>query len=311
MAAGDADSANNDEQEDTSSEPSWDGIMAFEPASTEVPKFLTALGRRNDANGQFATGLDIFHESVQKSMEGLVEVVSALLNSRAEKLYEFEIDLKNDYVYNEKSRANMNAKLEESARVAQGLFANLLMRVAQPGDDASSATANALAGVGGANGNSGSDANANNNNGNDPNEDPEWDKIMMHEPAKSEVPTFLAARGRREAACARFESAIEEFQGSIDMYAQEITQTVADLYNNRETKLSEYEQVLKHDYVENDKKRAEMQNNLEQSATAAHDMFQDLLMRVMQPGLQHQPSMEHQQQPMGGMLTQATTLHSP
>ncbi|KAL7533120.1 hypothetical protein ACHAXR_005054 [Thalassiosira sp. AJA248-18] len=287
--------------------------MQHDPARTEVPIFLTACGRRDDANERFATGLDVLHGSLNQSTEGLVEVVTTLLAARAEKLYEFEVNLKNDYEYNEKTRANMNAKLEESARVAQGLFANLLMRVAQPhdaagGDDAASSALGAL----GAAGNSGNanGANANNNGsgneGKGEEEEPDWDAIMKHEPARTEVPTFLAARGRREAACSRFEFAIEEFQTTVDGYAQELTQTMADLYNSRTVKLDEYDQILKHDYVENDKMRAKMQSNLTESATAAHNMFEELMTRVMQPG-SHQ---QHQQQPSAsvGMLTQATTL---
>ena len=64
-------------------------------------------------------------------------------------------------------------------------------------------------------------------------------------------------------------SAIEDFQASIDGYTQELIQTVADLYNSCTMKLDEYEQILKHDYAANDKMRAKMQSDLEESATAA------------------------------------------
>jgi hypothetical protein len=68
-------------------------------------------------------------------------------------------------------------------------------------------------------------------------------------------------------------------------------------------KLEEYETVLKNDYVENDKMRAKMQSNLEESAAAASNMFQELMNRVMNVS---QP--QHDQQMGGGMLTQAATL---
>jgi len=285
-----------EEEPPVDDEPNWEEIMQHDPARTEVPIFLAARGRRVDANDRFATGLDMLHDSVSQSMEGLIEVVTTLLDARAEKLYEYEVNLKNDYEYNEKNRASMNAKLEESAKIAQGLFANLLMRVAQP-EEAGGNAASALGAVGG---NSGNDTNANNDGGNEGGEEePDWDAIMKHEPARTEVPIFLAARGRREAACSRFASAIEEFQAAIDGYSQELTQTVADLYNSRTMKLDEYEQILKYDYATNDKMRAKMQSNLEASASAAHNMFEELMTRVMQPG--SQPSAT-------GILTQATTL---
>jgi hypothetical protein len=73
-----------------------------------------------------------------------------------------------------------------------------------------------------------------------------------------------------------------EFHVSAEGYVHEITQAVADVYNNRTMKLEEYEQILKHDYVTNDKVRAEMQSQLEASATAARTMFEELMARVME-----------------------------
>jgi hypothetical protein len=237
-------------------------------------------------------------------MDGLVEIVNTLLNDRATKLYEYEVNLKNDYVHNEKTRANMQAKLEESARAAQGMFANLLMRVAKPGDTMGGGMVS-MSGTVRNSENSCNDVNGMNMNNYDTNidggdEEPDWNAIMMHEPARSEVPTFLDARSRREAACSRFESAIEEFQTSVGDYAQELTQAVADVYNSRTTRLDEYEQILKHDYVANDEMRTKMRSEIEESATAAHDMFEELMKRVMQPQLQRSLAT--------GSFTQAVTL---
>ncbi|KAL7550475.1 hypothetical protein ACHAWF_013697 [Thalassiosira exigua] len=285
--------------------------MRHEPARDEVPIFLAARGRRDGANDRLALGLDALHDSVTQSMDGLVEVVTTLLDARAQKLYDYEVNLKNDYVYNEKSRASMQAKLQESAKAAHGMFASLLMRVAQP-DEAGSSSASAL-GADGKGGEAG-DPNgatkaddAGGDGGGD--EEPDWDAIMKHEPAKSEVPAFLAARGRREAACARFGAAIDEYQAAVEGYAQELTQTVADLYNARTVKLDEYDRILQHDYVANDKVRAKLKDDLEESAAAAHSMFGELLKRVTQPQYQPQQDQPKQKEPSAtGIFTQVTTL---
>ena len=302
--AADDDKGNNDDEQPAYDEPYWNEIMQHEPARTEVPTFLTARNRRDRANERFAAGLDNVHESVLQSLDGLNEVLTVLLNDRAEKLYEHELNLKNDYVYNEKMRASMQAKLKESARAAQGLFANLLLRVAQP-EEAGGMFHSALGDCGMA-GNSGDQNGANASNddddgGREGEEETDWDAIMQHEPARSEVPAFLAARSRREAAYSRFEAAIEEFHASVNSSEQELTQAVADIYNSRTMKLEEYEQILKHDYMSNDKMRAEMQSQLEASATAAHTIFEELMTRVMQPRPQ-------QQARATGLLTQAATL---
>ena len=114
-------------------------------------------------------------------------------------------------------------------------------------------------------------------------------------------------QGKIASAVQRFETAIDNFQTSIDGYAQDLTQTVADLYNSKAMKLDEYEQILKSDYVENDKTRARMQSNLEESATAAHKMFGELMNRVMQPQVGQQQQQQASAEAMG-ILTQATTL---
>ncbi|KAL7438216.1 hypothetical protein ACHAXH_004486 [Discostella pseudostelligera] len=290
-----ADNHNDDDHHPVDDEPNWEEIMQHDPSRSEVSAFLSARRRRDEANERFATGLDILHDSVQQSMDGLVEIVNTLLNDRATKLYEYEVKLKNDYVHNEKTRANMQAKLEESARAAQGLFANLLMRVAKPGDTMSGAIRNSENSCNNVNGMNNYDTSI---EGGDV--EPDWNAIMMHEPARSEVPTFLDARNRREAACSRFESAIEGFQASVADYAQELTQAMADVYNSRTTRLDEYEQILKHDYIANDEMRTKMRSEIEESATAANDMFEELMKRVMQPQLQRSLAT--------GSFTQAVTL---
>lgn len=291
--------ANNDRDNDlpVDDEPCWDEIMQHDPSRTEVSAFLAARRRRDEANERFAAGLDILHDSVQQSMDGLIEIVNTLLNDREAKLYEYEMDLKNDYVYNEKTRASMQAKLEESARVAQGLFANLLMRVAKPEDAGGMSTVSTEPGSFRQSEDSCNDVNANYDGNEGGDEEPDWNVIMMHEPARSEVPSFLNARDRREAACSRFGTAIEEFQAAAADYAQELTQAVADVYNSRTTRLDEYEQILKRDYVANDEMRTKMQSEIEESATAAHSMFEELMKRVMQPQSQR-----------SGSFTQAVAL---
>lgn len=86
---------------------------------------------------------------------------------------------------------------------------------------------------------------------------------------------------KRDVAASRFESAIEEYQTSLEGYAQDLTQIVADLYNQRSVKLEEYESVLKHEYATNDKVRNDMHESLAQSRCAADAMYLDLMQRVM------------------------------
>jgi hypothetical protein len=308
--AGDAEP---DAEEEEPNEPDWGKIMQHEPARTEVPIFLSGRERKEAASDSYSTALDALHDSVNKSAESLVEIVVTLLHARAQKLVDIEGELTQDYVQNDKRRELMEKKLEENARAAQGMFANLLKRVSaanQPNDllaqkkmrlneDENEAMKNDC------NGNPENEGGGD-GNGNNEGQEPDWGKIMQHEPAQTEVPVFLTGRERREAACARFQSSIEDYHAIMDGYAQELTQTVADLYNTRMGKLDEHEQMLKQEYAVNDESRGKMLHNLQESSAAIQNKFQEMIMKVMLPNggpqEQQEQSLEH------GILTQAASL---
>lgn len=301
-----------EEQEPDEEEPNWEEITQHEPARSEVPKFLSGRERKEAASDSYSNALDRLHDAVNKSAENLVEIVVTLLHDRGQKLVDIEGELTRQYVQNDKSRKMMEQRLEENARRAQGMFANLLKRVSAvnqgPDDDLLAQKKMRLS----------EDENqmmsndvVNNNTENDgPNGDngePDWGRIMQHEPATTEVPIFLAGRERREAACTRFQNAIETYHAVMDGYAQELTQTVADLYNDRMLKLNDHEQILKQEFVFNDETRGKMLHNLQERSATIQNLFQELIIKVMLPDGQQQEPMEQGM----GILTQATTLDSP
>jgi hypothetical protein len=301
----------NVEEPTEEEEPNWNEIMQHDPARTEVPIFLAGRERKEAASDSYSTALDALHDSVNKSAEALVETVVTLLHDRAQKLVDFEEELTRDYVQNDKRRDLMEKRLEENARAAQGMFANLLKRVSaanQPNDllaqkkmrfneDENEMMNNSV--------NNLENDGVGDGNGTNEGQEPDWQRILQHEPAQTEVPVFLAGRERREAACSRFQSSIEDYHAIMDGYAQELTQTVADLYNNRMVKLNEHEQNLKHEYIFNDESRGKMLHTLQESSASIQKMFQEMIMRVMLPEGPQDQSLEQ------GILTQATSLTSP
>lgn len=307
------DTGNNDEEErsnnnDNDEEPHWDKLCQYEPSKNEIQTFLSIREKRDYASNRCASAIDQLHDSVSSHMEELITTVEELYQTKSTSLEEYERALNYDYVVNEKRRGEMQSKLEESARAAQGLFANLLMRIAQPADllGGNSSRGQGVSGEGG-------DAAKNDDaeNGDDKEEmsdqEPDWDSIVLHEPAKTEVPIYLEARNRREAASARFDTAIQDFQHYTEECLQDLTQAMVDMYNERSAKLDEYECMLKQEYVHNDEVRTKMQTQIEESANAASQMFETLMSRVLQ---QESPSTQGIQTG-AGTLTQATTLNSP
>eukprot|EP00804_Cyclotella_cryptica_P027432 CCRYP_008839-RA/>CCRYP_008839-RA protein AED:0.21 eAED:0.21 QI:0/-1/0/1/-1/1/1/0/368 len=271
----------DEDPNDNDNEPDWDKLCEYENAKSQVQKFLSSREKRSDADNRFASAIDQFHDSVSTAIEDLVASVVEMFQTKSDHLDENEKNLNYDYLQNEKRRGDMQAKLEESARAAQGLFANLLMRIAQPADLSGDPSGVVLGGMDTtAKDGEGGEAYSNECRGD---EEPDWDAITKHEPAKTEVPIYLEARNRREVAGGRFDAAIQDFQQSTENFLQDLTQTMVDMYNERSAKLDEYESILKQEYVNNDEVRSRMQANIQESAAVASQMFETLMNRVMEP----------------------------
>lgn len=137
----------------------------------------------------------------------------------------------------------------------------------------------------------GSNSNKNNINSNETNEEvvededdeePDWATIAQHEPARSDVPLFIDAKDRREAAEGRFASALDEAHANLKQCSDDLLKTAADLCNVQREKLDSMEVQIKQDFVDNEIARSQMQTKLEESASAAQAQFAQLMMRVTQ-----------------------------
>ena len=112
-------------------DPDWHSIVLHEPARTDVPIFLNARDRRDAADLRYGQALDELHETLNASVKGILDAIADIHETTSIKLNQMEDELKNNFEMNEKSRALMAQKLQESAAAAQGLFTNLLMKVEQ------------------------------------------------------------------------------------------------------------------------------------------------------------------------------------
>ena len=113
-------------------------------------------------------------------------------------------------------------------------------------------------------------------------EEPDWDEIASHEPAKTDVPIFLAARDRRSAADERFAIALDECHASLKQSIDILLGVAAEIHNVQSEKLDNLEMQLKQDFSDNDEARRNMQKKLEESASLAQGLFSQLLMRLSQ-----------------------------
>lgn len=135
-------------------------------------------------------------------------------------------------------------------------------------------------------------------------DDLDWDKLAESEPARTDIPIFLDAMARKEAAKERFAAALDEAHSSLMQSVDAILQTLADVHNAQIHRMEAMEADIKHNLVCNDQARAQMQVRLQESATAAQGLFAKLLQRVTEPlqmatsRMQEamMPSEQHQQQ---------------
>jgi hypothetical protein len=136
-------------------------------------------------------------------------------------------------------------------------------------------------------------------------DDIDWDKLAQSEPARTDIPIFLAALARKDAADERFALALDEAHQSLLGAVEALLTTVANVHNMQRDRLEAMEADIKHNIICNDQARAQMQVRLEESANAAQGLFAKLLQRVTDP-IQNATSRMHQA--MTEQQDESTTL---
>jgi hypothetical protein len=114
-------------------------------------------------------------------------------------------------------------------------------------------------------------------------DDIDWDKLAQTEPARTDIPIFLGALSRKEAANERFAAMLDECHSSLHECVDTLLQTVADVHNMHGNQMEAMEADIKHNLVCNHEARIQMERRLQESATAAQGIFAKLLMRVTEP----------------------------
>jgi len=124
------------------------------------------------------------------------------------------------------------------------------------------------------------DANNNHNSGEDVDEDPDWNAIMKHEPARSDVPVFLHSRDKFDAAKEKFSNSLENYNASLDECTKGLINVPIDVYTHEDEKVRIMEENLKQGFIRNAEKRESIEENLRKSAEAAQGLFANLMMRM-------------------------------
>lgn len=116
-----------------------------------------------------------------------------------------------------------------------------------------------------------------------PGNEPDWNAIAQHHPAKKDVPIFLEARDRRRKLDEHFIGRLNEWNATMHAEIDSIWNAMVEIYQARTDKLNELEDTIKNLFLNNDISRAEMERKLEASTREVHSLYSSLMMQICQP----------------------------
>ena len=114
-----------------SGEPDWEELEEFQPTRENIRHFLEARERFQNAEEALRQTLDEVHEGLKAEAEAIVQVIVDFHDEHESSCLALEDDIQHYMVQNSKRRASLQTMLEESAKQAQGRFANLLSRLSK------------------------------------------------------------------------------------------------------------------------------------------------------------------------------------
>jgi hypothetical protein len=118
-------------QGDQGDDPDWDELGDSECNREKIRCFLHAREQFQSAEDALSQNLDDIHEGLKAKVEAIMQAAVDIHEQHHTTCMALEDDIQYHVMENCKRRACLQEKLEESAKQAQGLFANLLSRLSQ------------------------------------------------------------------------------------------------------------------------------------------------------------------------------------
>ena len=107
-----------------------------------------------------------------------------------------------------------------------------------------------------------------------------WDAITRFDPARTDVPAYLAARANFDAAKMALSRSIDQYHASLQGSHDALLSIPADIHNRVDETLQGMEDQLRRGFVGNTEKRETIETTLHKSAETARALFDGLLMRM-------------------------------
>lgn len=111
-------------------DPNWEEIAeSFEPAHRTVQSFLGSREKLRLADEALSQALDEIHDGLKADADAIVQVVVAFYDRFEDETVALEQDIEFHLMNNCERREAFQTSLQESAKQAQGLIANLMSRL--------------------------------------------------------------------------------------------------------------------------------------------------------------------------------------
>jgi hypothetical protein len=117
--------------EETGRDPDWDELTVYEPSRDNVRIFLTARDKLQASEDHLSGALDEIHVALKAEVQAILQVAADLHDHHESICMDLEEDVQFNVVSNHKRRGELQKSLEDSAKQAQGVFAQLLARVSR------------------------------------------------------------------------------------------------------------------------------------------------------------------------------------
>ena len=120
-----------DSRQDENGDPDWE-VLGDTPSNRDkIQRFLTAREQFQHSAEVLSHHLDDIHAGLRAQVEAIIQVAVDIHDRDEKSFLALEDDIQFHLGENQERRANRQEKREQSAMQAQGLFANLLSRLAQ------------------------------------------------------------------------------------------------------------------------------------------------------------------------------------
>ena len=121
----------NSREDENGGDPDWEALGDTPSNQNKIRRFLAAREQFQNAAEVLSHDLDDIHAGLRAQVEAIIQVAVDIHDHDEKSFLALEDDIQYHLMENEKRRASLQEKLEQSAMHAQGLFANLLSRLAQ------------------------------------------------------------------------------------------------------------------------------------------------------------------------------------